>query len=67
MEKFTSQNFQIKIIQPKKFLSLKVIVNFFDNVIIPLLVKCEKQPDNGSDRYAATVQLDLNLTENRVW
>ena len=30
LEKFTSQNFQFKIIQPKKFLSLKVIhENFY--------------------------------------
>ena len=28
-------------------------VNFFNNVILSWLVKCEKQPDNGSDRYAA--------------
>ena len=29
LEKFTSQNFQFKIIQPKKFSSLKVINKFF--------------------------------------
>ena len=28
-------------------------VNFFNNVIKSLLVKYEKQPDSGSDRYAA--------------
>ena len=28
-------------------------MNFFNYVIISSLIKCEKQPDNGSDRYAA--------------
>ena len=27
--------------------------DFFNNVIIPSLIKCERQPDNESDRYAA--------------
>ena len=56
LEKFTSQNFQLfsqKIFvfegDRRKFLW----VNFSNNVIMSLLVKCEKQPDNGSDRYAA--------------
>ena len=58
LEKFTSQNFQFKIIQPKNFFFESdrqkfLWVNFFNNVIISSLVKCERQPDNGSDRYAA--------------
>ena len=55
--KFTYQNFQFKIIQPKKFVfegdQQKLLwVNFFNNEISSP-VKCEIQPDNGSDRYAA--------------
>ena len=54
LSKFSIQNYSAK-----KFSSLKVInenflwVNFFNNVILSSLVKCEKQPDNGSNRYAA--------------
>ena len=33
---------------------MKIFIgDFFNNVIIPSLIKCERQPDNGSDRYAA--------------
>ena len=33
---------------------------FFNNVIISSLVKCERQPDNGSDRYAAKCKHHLS-------
>ena len=52
--KFSIQNYSTKKIfvfegDRRKFLW----VNFFNNVILSWLVKCKKQPDNGSDRYAA--------------
>ena len=50
LSKFLIQNYSTKKIfifegDQRKFLW----VNFFNNVILSWLVKCEKQPDNGSD------------------
>ena len=61
-EKFTSQNFQLFNLKIFVFEGdrQKIFMGEFFNNVISSLVKCERQPDNGNDRYAAKFKHHLD-------